>query len=250
MAYKSNVVARPKEVVEETFLEGLKDPFKRGTHGSLDYRIQPGTASWNLYESQGVTPKDAPHVACFADALGEYFDNEDFAKLKIFDGELPDWVFTPDLLVAGWAFPSEPLPVVEGEHERFLARLEKFKRRHRLFGSVRPGVVHYELPFMKANFHGFDHANGILVHVADKPVPHKDQNYWLWQLTSIAYKATILRLSGFEVNRVVFGDCTHFRDVSGDRLIGLLKLGSGITHLLYLSYEEFVTNQEMPPLIG
>lgn len=249
MGYQSNMVSsRSRKQASKLVEKRLLEPTSKGAFGSLDFRVKPGTKSWNEYESEGIQPQDAPHIACFGDVLGEYFENPIYSKLKVFEGALPKWVFGPDMLVAKWVYSSQALPVVEGEEAGFNRRLERFIKKHKLPETIRPGVVDFELPYMRASFHGFDVDEGVLIHVADRKVPENDPNYWLWQLTAMSYRASMLRLCGFEVKRVVFGDTKNFRDLSGKRLNGFMKLGSGITHLLQLSYDEFVTNQEEPPL--
>jgi hypothetical protein len=248
MGYKSNTVSnRPQTSVVRQIRNGLKNPFQKGFAGSLDHRIYPGTSAWKQYEATGVQAEDAPHAACNGDIFADYFGEPAYESVKLFEKELPNWVFSPQLLVSKWVYSAEPVPVMEGEIESFEKRLSQFITRNKLPNTLRPGVVHFELQHLKATFHGYCPQTKVLIHVDSADAPRDDGNYWLWQMTSMAYKLALFSHCGFDVERVVFGDVKFSRDISGDRLKTLYKMGATTLHLLNECYQEFVVEEEEPP---
>jgi hypothetical protein len=223
-------------------------PFEKGTFGSLDFRLYPGTVAWNTYEAEGVQAEDAPHVAANAKAFADYFDEQVFNNVNLFDGEPPGWVLNPQLLVAKWVYSAPPLPVNEGDMEAFSKRMANFVKRNKLPKSLRPAVIHCELPFLKACLHGYCSKEKVLIHVDSDEAPKSDEDYWIWHMTAMAYRTSLLVFCGFEVEKVVFG-CEKFsRVISGERLETLNKIGSGLICMMHDCYNEFVINEEHPPI--
>jgi len=250
MGYKTNVVSnRPVSAVKRRLLGRVEEPFKKGYFGSLDFRLYPGTEGWNKYEATGVQAEDVPHLACFAEHLAEYFEKPSYATFKLFEEELPQWVFDPQMIIAKWVFPTVPMPVKEGEIEGFEKRLAAFIKRNKLPDTLKPCVIHFEIPDLKAMFHGYCPDEKVVIHIDSEKAPKDDQNYWVWQMTLMAYKMAMMEMSGFDVNRVVFGDIRLSRDISGERLDLMRKLGRGLLSMVADCYEEFVILEEQPPLV-
>jgi hypothetical protein len=182
-----------------------------------------------------------------ASDLACYFGIPEFENLHLFDDSDPKWILPLDVVVAKWEYEAAPHPVKEGQKEEFLRKLQAFRKKHKLFGDVRPGVVHFGDRHLKCDFHGFDALNGTLIHVLDKTSPSAD--FWLWHVCAMAYRASVLSLAGFKVKRVIFGDLNRWRDINGDRMEGFLKYGALLRELMRVCYDEFVVNGEEIPFI-